>query len=201
MTSYAPPSYLSCSSCGAAIEVQNMASGNTFGARYWTDGYRFAPMLPEQLPLIKCSSCSSLVWLDELAEFDGSELVDADASEHQKPSFDELYSYINSNPDLEPMREQYVRLRAWWTGNDSRRDEVASPLTEAERVNLLQLKELMTAEGSDQLMKAEIYRELGDFEAAQKQLLGDFGGDFTAAIELIKALSDDENAGVAELKP
>jgi len=37
-----------CSTCGKLIAQPTLLSGNTFGARFWTDGKREAPMLPEQ---------------------------------------------------------------------------------------------------------------------------------------------------------
>ena len=36
--------------CSAHYRVRQYASGNTFGARVWTDGRMIAPMWPKELP-------------------------------------------------------------------------------------------------------------------------------------------------------
>ena len=54
-----------CSQCDQLIEESTIMSGNTFGATYWTDGKREAPMLPNTLWLVQCPHCQALAWLDE----------------------------------------------------------------------------------------------------------------------------------------
>ena len=36
-----------CSSCSGLIQQETMMSGNALHARYWTDGYMYAPILLE----------------------------------------------------------------------------------------------------------------------------------------------------------
>ena len=54
-----------CSACVKHITQDTIGSGNTFGARFWTDGKRDAPMLPDQPWLIRCPHCATLIWIDE----------------------------------------------------------------------------------------------------------------------------------------
>jgi hypothetical protein len=54
-----------CSACGKHISQHTIGSGNTFGARFWTDGKRDAPMFPDQPWLVRCQHCGTLVWIDE----------------------------------------------------------------------------------------------------------------------------------------
>ena len=42
-----PDMYKHCSSCHQLIIEETLMSGNTFGAIYWSDGKREAPMLPK----------------------------------------------------------------------------------------------------------------------------------------------------------
>ena len=42
-----PTLIIACPACKAEHLLPTLASGNTLGARYWTDGYCEAPMLPE----------------------------------------------------------------------------------------------------------------------------------------------------------
>jgi len=43
-------------------------SGNTFGATFWTDGKRDAPMLPDLPEFVKCPHCKLLLWINEQEE-------------------------------------------------------------------------------------------------------------------------------------
>ena len=46
-----------CPYCGTEKELMTLLSGNTFGAEYWSDNKRIAPMLPSVSPVQKCPNC------------------------------------------------------------------------------------------------------------------------------------------------
>ncbi len=46
-----------CPYCGTKKELMTLVSGNTFGAEYWSDNKRIAPMLPIASPVQKCPHC------------------------------------------------------------------------------------------------------------------------------------------------
>ena len=46
-----------CPYCGTEKELMTLLSGNTFGAVYWSDNKRIAPMLPSVSPVQKCPNC------------------------------------------------------------------------------------------------------------------------------------------------
>ncbi len=46
-----------CPYCGTKKELINLVTGNTFGAVYWSDNKRIAPMLPQASPVQKCPHC------------------------------------------------------------------------------------------------------------------------------------------------
>jgi hypothetical protein len=50
---------------GAIVKVSTICSGNTFGAQYWTDGKREAPMLPDEPWLRLQPETDELFWMDE----------------------------------------------------------------------------------------------------------------------------------------
>ena len=50
-----------CPFCGTKKELMTLVSGNTFGAVYWSDNKRIAPMLPTVSPVQKCSNCGSTI--------------------------------------------------------------------------------------------------------------------------------------------
>ncbi len=60
-----------------------MASGNTLGATWWTDGFMNAPMMPERLVFARCPVCSELLWLDD-AQLVGSEPRDRGHDDYEE---------------------------------------------------------------------------------------------------------------------
>lgn len=59
-----PVDVLACPRCGALQLHGTLASGNTFGARWWSDGKLEAPMLPVFSPVGRCTSCGGFFWLE-----------------------------------------------------------------------------------------------------------------------------------------
>ena len=62
-----------CYKCEGNFKYPTIGSGNTFGARFWSDGKKDAPMLPDQPWLIKCPNCDALIWRDELKQMGEAE--------------------------------------------------------------------------------------------------------------------------------
>jgi hypothetical protein len=184
-------------------------SGNTFGSRLWTDGKLDAPMLPDQPRLVKCRHCGSLVWIEEekqVGEIDPlcSENPDIDAFEGARPAkTPTLRDYVGflkaGISDKE--KERYVRLRAWWAGNDRRRESnEAKPFTSFESNNLRAFITLLPeSDDDDRLMKAEALRELGQFEEAEKLLDAEFEDELMKAVSTIRKLNENRNTNVAEI--
>ena len=185
-----------------------MASGNTFGARYWTDGWRDAPMMPESPWLVICPHCAKPVWLDELEKVGESEPwgnSDEDfpgAASYRVLTVQDYLACLDSADELEAEKLRYVRVQAWWRGNDVRRDtEDPAPLSVKESANLGELAKLLaSSDGNDQIMKAEVLRELGQFEQAGEVLAGPFDDQLEAAVSFIADLAAKKNSIVAELK-
>ena len=103
----------------------------------------------------------------------------------------------------EKSKEIYARVRAWWLGNDSRRGSTdPSVLTSMEIANLRCLSNLLDESNhQERLVKAEILRELGEFELSL-QLLGrdGFPVQLADAALSIRNLAEERNAVVRELK-
>ena len=160
-----------CSACGKHIAQQTTSSGNTFGARFWTDGKRDAPMLPDEPFLVKCQHCSALVWIYEqkkVGEIDpwGPTTHNAgkfpDARPASNPTLHEYAGFLEAG-ESDKAKERYVRVRAWWAG------------------------------------KAEALRELGEFEEAQHLLETEFKEQFTQAVAIIRELSHKRVSIVTEM--
>ena len=102
---------------------------------------------------------------------------------------------------LNDEKERYIRIHIWWAGNDTRRetDEV-SPLSSGETENLRMLIPFLDeASDNDRLMKAEAYRELGDFTVAEKLLTHSFTDNFSWAVATIRKLTEKQIKTVKEI--
>ena len=190
-----PIQVVACPSCKTFAWYAATLSGNTFGARRWTDGKMIAPMFPQPPSFIRCGSCKSLYWLDQ-AEQKGSfdPLGPAGnlpklraAPSIQEPSEAEYYEALENAPE-DRYRERELRTLAWWKSNAPHRgpegastiqfgDDPAPPpksddteptsSPEARRANMEALVAIL--DESDEgtlLMKAELLRELGRFPEA-----------------------------------
>lgn len=203
-----PTLIYSCSTCEKNIAYRTINSGNTFGARYWTDGKRDAPMLPEEPWLIKCPHCDTFIWVDELTQLgeidhwysEGINAVEfADVQSAITPSCLD-YAYFNMDTVSDPQKERYVRLQTWWAFNDCRRKSEEIPLSSMEIENLHAFINLLDEnEENDRLMKAEVLRELGEFTVAEKLLSMPFGAELKQAAELIRNLNNKGITSVTEM--
>ncbi len=199
-----------CSACGKYIAQHTIRSGNTFGARFWTDGKCDAPMLPDQPWLVKCSHCSAIVWIDEQKEVGkiepwGPRSRTADEFKDARPaSTPDLHDYIGclTAGVSDKQKEKYLRLRAWWASNDIRRDsDRATPLTEIETANLRAFLSLLDEKSdNDRIMKAEVLRELGLFEDAESLLATQFEEGLMQAVGIIRSLNQQRSTAVEEMK-
>jgi hypothetical protein len=104
------------------------------------------------------------------------------------PAFSDYIEYLSTN-DLTPKLERYIRTLAWWAGNDQRRERSVTnaawqagndetrwapkdqrlPLLDTEISNLECLDRLLDwSKDDDCIMKAEVKRELSEFDEALK---------------------------------
>jgi hypothetical protein len=190
-----PNQILRLPTSGKLVKITTLLSGNTFGAQFWTDGKREAPMLPDS-PWLRCHpEGREFFWTDECEEV-GEEDAWGKTSQYgdvpyaEDPELDDYRRALTSLPGLPREKEQYLRMRYWWAANDPvRRGEIAQPTADGYRENLERLISLLdvTAPNS-RLMAAEATRQLGDFEQAASLLQFDFGGDYVKAVERIGAL-------------
>ncbi len=194
-----------CSSCSNPIEEHTITSGNTFRARFWTDGKMRAPMLPDHPWLVKCPHCNALLWIDEQEKLGevgfwarGTKFGNALA--YETPSLRDYFSMLEKGIS-DSKKERYVRLRAWWAGNDGRRyAESRSPLSDSEKANLRRLADLLDeTNGHDRIKKAEVLRELRRFDEAMSLLARPFEDELSYAVSIIKDLVAKKDQFVAEI--
>jgi hypothetical protein len=202
-----------CPGCHEELSQYTIGSGNTFGAKFWTDRKMEARMLPDLPKLVRCPKCSVLFWVSDAKELGRSELAfvrgpnwdkkwDA-APSLERPTEADLLSYAESHK-LTEGREIYVRQRTWWLANDPFRRPASTSQKQtwsaAQRQNLMALSELLDeTDPHERHLKAEIARELGQFDECEKLLEGKLDGERRRTAEVIRELSQQKNALVREL--
>jgi len=216
-----------CNSCQGLLKQRSILSGNTGGAKYWTDGEMLARMLPRTPGLIKCSHCSSIQWTDELekvdsfetymgfrALFDKSPEFEAKENEeklkgnlyetlpyYEQPNAAELLYFANTVLPKEKLLQ--VRLRAWRKGNDVRRNsDKFYPLSKAEIGNLEMIDQLMQDQNQiTNLIYAEVLRELGRYEESRQVIEGkNHGENENEVAQFLLELIDRRDSQVCQIK-
>ena len=90
-------------------------------------------------------------------------------------------------------QEKYIRIRAWWHFNNSYREKTTKEfiLTPQQEANLLKLLQLLNTDIPEpSIMKAEVFRELGQFDECLKQLDQPFEIRYLPAVNAIKNLAN-----------
>lgn len=193
-----------CPHCMAHVVQEDTLSGNTIGAKYYTDGKREAKMLPDHPALVKCPVCGGLFWVDEAKEVD----VGFDAAKGKPqvmaPSEKEILEFLAAQAPLPKEKEFYLRLRLWWLANDAWRGVPDSkPAFSPEQAkNLEALSALFDeSEPNQRILKAEIARELGKFDECQRLLTYQFEKDYDWAVDFIKRLAEEKVRVVKPFEP
>jgi uncharacterized C2H2 Zn-finger protein len=172
-----------CPKCGSILKNDSLDSGNTCGAKLYSDGKQDAPMLPDYPNLTKCNKCDSIFWLSEL-KIIGECRWDCPTEWENAPFVDflnlkDLFRALNENTSKK--KEVCIRQMIWWTFNDRLRQNKALFIDEDDE-NLWQfncstlLKLLDKNDINQKIMIAELYRNLGQYEQC---------------LEIINSLPDD----------
>ena len=200
-----PTQVIRCPLCSGLAKYPTVASGNTFGAVYYTDGKRVAPMLPATPSVVRCAACRGVFWRTAAAEVgqlneqpEEPEVVPADwlkAAHLHEPDEAEHLAALDRLVASSPGEERSIRLVAWWRGNDRHRAASPTPAPDNSKVvsrrhaNMRQLIALLdTAEPSDQLMRAEALRQLGEFDQAVAILSKPFPQEYDTALSRLLGL-------------
>ena len=194
-----PTLLYSCPSCAGLFSRRTIASGNTRGARYRSDGMMSARMLTQTPPLVACPHCQNSVCMLDLehairfetyffggAFFTSTEKASLEKEKYEKAqnalaeryrdvpiynlaTTDQCLKYVQMS-DLAEYSAITLRTYVWHRVNEERLAEGARPLTQVEVENLTKLLTLLGDEDEDALQRAEIFRELGLFDEATRCL-------------------------------
>ena len=200
-----------CKECSGHINQPTLRTSNLIGAVQWTDGKTDAPMRPIYPELVECPHCHSVLWIEDqeiigrryeyfmplsLCLSPKKRFREEMRRKNQKRpidlSADDYYRYLDTVL-LEPDREVYVRKYLWRLENDRRRYDRCKKYrhySKREKRNMLVLERILDdSEDINRLIKAEIHRELGDFDQTLVHLRKPFKEKFNIAAERIRALA------------
>ncbi|MGF1760278.1 hypothetical protein L4D76_20580 [Photobacterium sagamiensis] len=187
--------YKACTHCQSAIEIIPLLSGNTLGGTLWSDGFLETDQMPNQDLLGRCRHCNNIVCLSDLKPYPQQE-DPADTGDHSYLSLT-LADYEMLLQQLGNIAEHYhpyLRLKFWQRSNDQRRYSDPTVLfTEQEQQNLQALLPLLGDEDAGRLLKAEIYRQQGEFEHAQRVLSDPFDHRVSEVVMRLKQLVREKN--------
>lgn len=166
-----PSRILTCPFCGGEKKVMTLASGNTFGAEVWSDNKRIAPMLPEISYIQKCPHCGKY-FITSRQEI----VYDRDGRtsfEQGILSYDEMkeaFAQICSEGFDDQDEEASVRMMMFHAFNDHYHRRACDVLPSEEDVTLFREQGLWLLDNiiTDNVLKAEFYREISEMQKAQE---------------------------------
>jgi hypothetical protein len=165
-----PSRILECPVCGRKKRVMTLMSGNTIGERVWSDTKRIAPMLPEISFVQKCPTCNNFY------------LVTNQKMKYSKDKND--YTFERGLLDFKNLclalcqlegrishnDETTIRMMIIHAFNDNYRNqkEDIKPVSDEDihtfESTAKKILETMEWNEKNLLFKAELYREIGDFQ-------------------------------------
>ncbi len=175
----APPRILTCPYCGQQKQVLQLMSGNTIGARLWSDGNQEAPMLPRVSPVQRCPKCGKFYWMHKQELISGSKVNwTADVG---TLSFDEWtqasQQFQQEGMNLSRNEQMTLCQNAIWAYNRELSEASAGSEPSGKfaifKQFAQQLIDLLDGKDEDSItLKAEMLREIGEFEQCEQLLLG-----------------------------
>ena len=166
------PQILTCPFCGKEKEIMSLVSGNTFGSELWSDNKQIAPMLPEISYVQKCPHCGKYFIIRRKIVKFAKEGNSLDTGRLPFSKMKEAFAQLAKEGFIDEKEEINVRMMLHHAYNDYyyRNGDKKDILDEDKKLfrenGLWLINNLIT----DNVMKAEFYREIGDMETAKKIL-------------------------------
>jgi len=184
---------------------------------YWTDGKsqdEWGVLDSITTKLVQCPHCQTCLWIDEQERVGSVEYGSSEEVLKSNKAYNSSESYCIPNlcdylqelaeSNIDSTKEKYLRLRAWWAGNDKRRyvHVEQRDLSAAEEENLkIFYKTLDPCRDEDRIMMAEIKRELSEFDDVEAIIMKPFSDiSFQATVMIIKELTDKGDSVVAAMR-
>lgn len=166
------PQILTCPFCGKEKEIMSLMSGNTFGSMLWSDNKQIAPMMPEMSYVQKCPHCGKYYIRNRQAIRHATEGFSFEQGTLTFTEMKEAFAQLSAEGFNNCDEEQTVRMMLHHAFNDHyHRTGNPKPIDEADKAlfhdNAMWLIDNFI---TDNLLKAEFYRETGEMEKARQLL-------------------------------
>lgn len=174
-----------CPYCGEKKELLSLRSGNTCNAKYWSDGKMIAPMLPLVSPVQKCPRCGKYYLHYKLGAKQG-ESESCEQGELSYGEWKEAYLQFQKPTEASILNRgdwAAIRMGLIHAYNDRYRDggflfrNVVPDVEPSQEdfkfiVGIIEeyIIECDWSSVENPFLKAELYREAGDFENCKKSL-------------------------------
>lgn len=161
-----PPLGKECPHCGEVKALVTLISGNTFGAICWSDSKTFYPMLPSPSNVQKCSKCGKYYFLSD------ANTVPTDKDPYETPTigeldFKEAKEALRQLYDSSDERNRFI-LRSYvlYAFNDlyGRNGSPYREDSEDYQYFVENCREMIKMSHTSSTFRAELYREIGEFE-------------------------------------
>lgn len=159
---------LICPFCGKKKEIMSLLSGNTFRAEMWSDNKQIAPMLPEISYVQRCPQCGKY-YITERQELKyAKDSYTFDQGLLSYPEMKEAFIQLSEEGFVNEEEETKVRMMLHHAYNDYYYRSYDNKEINAEDKTLFHengswlIDNLITGN----VLKAEFYREIGEFEVA-----------------------------------
>jgi len=164
---------LTCPFCGMKKDVLSLISGNTFGARLWSDKKEEAPMCPEVSWVQKCPQCGKYYFLSRQEYVQSKTTMSSDCGELTVQEAREALEQLTADGFENTTEEAMIRLLFFQTYNDEYlryEDEPRETPTDDHALFVECGLWLIDHYAEDPVLKAEYYREIGEMEKAKSIL-------------------------------
>lgn len=162
------PRILVCPFCGKEKEIMSLISGNTFGAELWSDNKQIAPMLPEISYVQKCPHCGKYYITGRQEVMYAKDGYSFEKGLLTYPEMKEAFVQLSEDGFVNKKEETKVRMMLhhayndYYYRNDDNKEINAIDKTLFYDNTIWLINNLIT----DSVLKAEFYREIGEFEIA-----------------------------------
>jgi hypothetical protein len=191
-----------CPTCSAEFAAWAVASGNSFDAKFFTDGCILGSMFDEDSLLLRCPGCNKYFWRENVLtrksmhdsqyflafkEKSTPRLPNAEKLDGRDYDILVLLSFWKSEA-----QEKHIRIRAWWSFNDAYRfgQPEKFSMSPEQEANLIRLLELLdTNDPGESITRAEILRGLGQFDSCLQELNRPIEERYVMAVDTIKDLA------------
>ena len=118
--------YYQCPKCSNILYKGSLISGNTMGAKLYSDGKEIAPMLIEFPVISKCSKCNTIFWLENEIEIENHK----DSEKAEFLTISDYQTALKNKLFRSKEEEIYIRKGIIWGFNDRLRN--GDPLIDSE---------------------------------------------------------------------